>query len=358
MKIAIIGAGMAGLSCARHLIKRGIRPDIFEKQNSLGSMHNHVCTMLRLFTRGFYDPLKQLARRYEIKLHPLCRLTRIIMQSPGRTVHIRNKKLGYVFSRGDAEISLEHQLAKGLDLNISFDTWADVSQLRNKYDFVIVATGDGSVAKKLGIWNVKMTVRSRVATVLGNFKPGMIKMWINTEYTGHCYAYLLTESSKKANLVLNLQNATEGELESRWKAFLLGAELNYKIIETCDSQYSLGYPDCLQYENILFTGNAAGLTDDFLGMGVANALESGALVARAITDGLDYAGLVKPIIKDVSRLHQHRIALNTMDNAAFDRLLGLINLPFIKQLIYGNPFFRIKHTSSVVKAYNGLLDKT
>jgi predicted NAD/FAD-dependent oxidoreductase len=34
--VAIIGAGMAGLSCARRLLAAGVRVDVFEKSRSTG----------------------------------------------------------------------------------------------------------------------------------------------------------------------------------------------------------------------------------------------------------------------------------------------------------------------------------
>lgn len=42
MKIAIIGAGLAGLSCAIVLEKQGIIPDIFEKTGFIGDREPHV----------------------------------------------------------------------------------------------------------------------------------------------------------------------------------------------------------------------------------------------------------------------------------------------------------------------------
>lgn len=354
MKVAIIGAGAAGLSCANQLLKAGIHPDIYEKQHTLGSMHNNNGCILRIFNRRFTDPIKYLSKTYGINIKPLRKLNEICMISPNKTVKVKSGRLGYIIVRGEKENSVDHQLAESCNAEIIYDTVPDINHLKKIYDHIVISEGNPDTAKSMGIWHSGKLMRTRVAVVVGKFVPGHITMWLNTEYTGHCYCYLLAGDSKQANLALTAPNVTSTEFENYWKAFLLGAELPYKINETYDSEFLSGMPDRFQIDNMIFTGNAAGLTDDFLGFGLINAIESGALAAKAILEGIPFDRLVKPIMDDVMRLHEYRKVLDSMGNPGFDRILCMIGLPVVKQMIYRNPFFRIHQAVPIVRLYNML----
>ena len=57
MKVAIIGAGISGLSCAIELQRHGIKPTIFEKTKTLGDKPGNLVATLRMFHRSLRNPI-------------------------------------------------------------------------------------------------------------------------------------------------------------------------------------------------------------------------------------------------------------------------------------------------------------
>jgi flavin-dependent dehydrogenase len=78
MKVAIIGAGISGLSCAFELKKYGIIPTIFEEKSKLGESLGFGAIMFHMFNRGIKDPFKFL-KEYNINLTPNSPLKAITM---------------------------------------------------------------------------------------------------------------------------------------------------------------------------------------------------------------------------------------------------------------------------------------
>lgn len=356
MKIAIIGAGLAGLSCAGELIKNGIYPAIFEKKSCIGKDYLLSTTTLRFLDRTYRTSVKYLNRRYNLNLKPFSPLREVTMIAPQKKTIVRGK-LGYVYMRGERKDSLENQLAQNLNANISFDTYVNIDDIKNDFDYVIVATGDEVISKKLGVWTTTFNVCSRVAVVLGKFKIDSSKMWVNKDYSKSCYGYISPYSTKEARLLLSVDNITAYEMDYYWDKFINEENLSYSIIETKDIEYGIGTTSTAKIDNIYLTGNSAGVIDDFLGFGAVNAIESGILAAKAIIENLDYNELLKPMKKHVAKLHDFRKAINNFDNKDFNRLISFLGLPVIKQLIYNIPLIKGQNFSFIAKIYSNIKDR-
>lgn len=351
MKIAIIGAGLAGLSCARELIKNKITPTIFEKKSYIGKDCLFPSITLRLLDRTYRTSAKYLKQKYNLNLKPLSLLRKITMISPQKKTVVRGK-LGYMYLRGELENSLELQLAEGLDTDILFDNFINIDDIKNHFDYIIVATGNEFISKELGVWTTTLNAHARVATVLGDFKIDSTTVWVDNDYSKSCYGFLSPISKKDAKLLLSVDNITAHEIEHYWNNFLNKENLPYTIIETKDLEFSIGTTSTAKIDNVYLVGNSAGLIDDFLGFGTISAIESGILVAHSIIKGLDYDKLLKPIKDHVNKLHEFRKSLNTFDNKDFNKLISFLGFPIIKQFIYNNPLSKGKNFSFLAKTYN------
>ncbi|HOM03288.1 MAG TPA: NAD(P)-binding protein [Acetivibrio sp.] len=356
MKVAIIGAGLAGLACAFELERNEISPVIFEKKSYIGENYMYSSTTLRLFDRSYTNPVKYFNKKYNLNLVPFCPLKEIVMKGPSKQGAVSGR-LGYVFMRGDEKNSLENQIARHVNAPIHFDTYINVDDIKKDFDHVIVATGDETVANHLGVWHTTTTVHTRVALVLGDFKVGSAKMWVNREYSKACYGFLSPHSKRDGRLLLSVNDISTHEFDHYWNNFARLEEVKYKITETRDIVTRLGYVSSVKVENIYLTGSAAGLIDDFLGFGAINAIESGILAAQAIIKDKDYSELIRPIKEHTAKIHEFRKMVNEFSNEDYDRLIKILTMPLVKRIIYNNPAAKAQNISSVARRCNNLKHK-
>lgn len=356
MKVAIVGAGLAGLSCAIELERHGIRPTIFEKRPHVGEALLYSIAWPRVLNRPLSDPLKYLEKEYHLKLTPTSRIKKIVMFSPKHNATERGS-LGYIFRRGYQNNSLEYQLLDHVKTSINFNRYIEAEKLKDEFDYILVANAYDSTAKKLGIWTDTANAKVRIATVLGKFNPSEVIMWMNTDYAKNGFCYLIPSGDKAASLVQIVNGVTSYEFEYYWKKFLFAENIDYHISATTDAEYDCGFVQPLQMGNLLFAGNSAGLTDNLVGCGGLNAIESGMLAARAMIYNNNYNTLAAPIFADIVKLHELRKAFNTLDNSRIDFLVNALGLPLIKNAIYNNPFFRFSDTAEAVKLYNAHVKK-
>lgn len=357
MKVAIIGAGLSGLACAFELERLGIRPVIFEKKAYIGKEYMYASTTLRILDRTIRSSYSYLNHKYSLDLKPFLPIRKITMHGPNKKSVVRGN-LGYIFMRGEEKDSLENQLARWIKSCIVFDTYVDIEDIKKDFDYIVAATGDESVAKKLGVWTTTLNVFTRVALVLGKFEPDSTIMWMNREYSKSCYAYLSAHGLKDARILLSVDNITGNEIDFYWEQFVRKEKIEYKIKEIKDIESSLGYVTQPVVENVYLVGNGAGLIDDFLGFGAISAVESGILAARSIAGNLDYIKLIEPVRNYVNTLREYRKVLNEFDNREFDRLISFLGFPVINKLLYNNPFINGNCFAFAAKAYNKSRDNS
>jgi len=151
MKVAIIGAGISGLSCALELQKHGISAAIFEKKGVVADYLVDTAAILNLFGRVPGNLMNFLHKRYDIDIKPVFPVREVVMTTNNKEALVKGK-LGYIFSREKLENSIENQLLSRLNVPVILDKYMSVNNIRDEFEYIVVATGESSEAKRLKIW--------------------------------------------------------------------------------------------------------------------------------------------------------------------------------------------------------------
>lgn len=337
MKVAIIGAGLAGLACAIVLENNGIIPVVYEKTDFIGDREAHVGAALKVIDRPIRDLRKHLKKTFGIELKPIDKVTKLTHFAPAASTTITGD-FGLTVKRNKDEDSIKGQLYSQLRrTKVQFGIKADYKVLSKEYDFVVLADGKADAAEELGCWTDWVRGIVKGAVIRGSFDPQELIMWINKEYCKEGYAYLTAFSRSKASVNLFVPDTSLRQIDYYWELFRMHLHYNYEIEETYKVKHGSGYVYPHQVGNILLAGNVGGSIDPFLGFGMVKSISMGGFAAKAIIEGEDYEKLVAPIQKQNLRLYEMRKNFDMATNDNYDTIVKAIGLPGVKPVLYGIP---------------------
>ncbi|MFT9495767.1 NAD(P)/FAD-dependent oxidoreductase [Anaerosolibacter sp.] len=332
MKVAIMGAGLSGLSCALTLERHGKDVTIFESRNQVGDRFVNGEILLSILERPVYDCIAYLAEKHDIFLHPVSNIAELILYGEKEKAVITGF-LGFTNIRGRHEDSFEKQLARQVRSKIIYNSDYTYNQLMKEFTHVVMATGDGEYVMKLGNYQKDLSVTLKGATIEGNFKAQSVTAWLNNDFAPKGYAYLIPFSDREANIVIAYPDYPDNigkNIDILWEKFYqeVCTKLNQELRVTDRfeiSRYIIGSCQQARIGNTLFTGNCFGSIMPFLGFGQWMAILTGIYAAHDLCGWEQYEELVKPLRKGYNNSLMLRRGMEKADNPKLDFIVKALS---------------------------------
>ncbi|MHB8928482.1 MAG: NAD(P)/FAD-dependent oxidoreductase [Bacillota bacterium] len=293
-KVAIVGAGLSGLACAIGLQRRGIKPVIFEWRDVVGGRFPNVEVCLRVYDLPAGDAIHYLREHCGLDLWIPSPVSRLVLHSRNAEAVLRGP-LGHITLRGNQEGAWEKQLARLVEAPIRFGERVDPLALGPEFDSVVVADGQETVPKRLGIWHEAVSLRGSSWIIEGPVAADEVHVWLDPALAGQGYAYILPWRGHTAMAATFGPDVTPEAHSKHQDNFLRVLErrgFSHRPLEGSQiNAYSVGYPERYQEGRYVFTGNAGGCMDPLAGFGQVQSIISGFAAARAIVEGRVYGGI-------------------------------------------------------------------
>lgn len=333
-RVAIMGAGIAGLACAHELKRHGIQPTVFEIRHRVGERFPNMEGLGGMLLRPHNDAFAYF-ERLGFPLRPGTPINRLVVHGPSSRAAFAGN-LGFFTPRGHWPWSWERQMAAQTGAEILFNRNEDWRNLAADFDRVVVATGEAVIPESLGLWRRTVNLHIKGAVLRGRFDPALVEFWFNTHYAKTGYGYLAPFDHRYAGAAVFIPDATPEELDRYFEVFCRGAELGGEIVLPFKVEgYPVGMTSRLRHDKLLFVGNAGGFIEPAFYFGQFHSLASGVLAGRAIARDQNYEDLVVPHVARIKRFLPIRRFLDTLDDEDFDRFVRLTNRAAVKTLMFG-----------------------
>ena len=310
--ISIAGAGISGLTAAINLSREGYDVTVHEKLSDAGKKHMFNFEGLENWTYDLMRTLKEINVRPDFRKRAMRELT---WYSPTfRRADLRSKDpFFYLVERGGRG-SIEYSLKKqALDegVRIKFKSTAARPD--------IVSTGASRpIAFGIGTTYENVNHKDSVVAVLSD------KM----SPKGYFYIIVWDGKATLCSTIYDPSNRNslakihEGNLQTDFcKSILKGS----RKIGTFSGFINFMIPRTAIVNGSIYTGEAAGFQDAFLGFGMKYSLLSGYFAARSIINGVSYDKLWKESFeKELKKTAIMRFFMNTFGDAGYEKIVTYI----------------------------------
>lgn len=360
MKVAILGAGVSGLSGGIYLEKNGIIPDIYEQNSFIADHYSHVGVLFDMAYRGITtQPLRYINKLLSVEISPLEKITNLVIYSKNSRATISNETIGNSFIMGQEPTSINNQLLNNIKKSkIIFEQRQSIEDLSKKYDYVIVGTGSRSedyiADKYLKDWKQYLVAYTRIAKLYGSFKTNTVIVWGNKEILRNGYAFIAPFSPKIASLYVTIPHLKNwDEFDYCWKEFFKQERILEKttLLGTYQRTHVAASSSSKRWKNCLFAGDQGGFLDPFLGLGAATAITTGVMAAKAIVKNRNYDELVQKYKKVIDVMSDLRNFYDNIDDDTFDTIVKYEDNPFLKKIVYGTSINWLKYGSITVSPF-------
>jgi flavin-dependent dehydrogenase len=352
MKVAIMGAGLSGLSCAIMLERYGIKPTIFENRSRVGDRFVNAEVFLSVLDRPIKDEIAYLSEKHDIYLQPVSNIRKITIFSENNKGDLRGD-LGFTNLRGRIPESFENQLLKQVKSKINFKSKHTYEELLKDFTHVVMATGDAAYAAKVQDFEVDLTVTVKGATIEGDFERPSVVIWLDNSLAPQGYGYLIPYTDKEACISIGYpdnQHNSIPDTDTLWDRFYQRVcrdmKQDFRATDRFEvNAYIVGMCKYPRLGNTFFTGNCFGAIMPAFGCGQLPAILTGIYAAQDMAGEGNYLELVKPLQKSYRDSLVIRRSLEQLDNQELDKVVGSLHSDLVQRILTDRDFDPLKLAS-------------